>query len=321
MASQNTLPLTAEQAMQLLEKFGISQFLNNGGVNNANGSVNVDGLQVGPNADQLDLLNHHENFVPPPGFGQVNQGAATFNTTTSFSPFSPDPGFVPDAVKRDGVSPNQVQSFSYASKGFTPWYNSAQQDEKVVAPNSSGKVSPPTAQTSRPASARAFSNFLGEAPNPSSSFEASRASSRQEAPIARPEMSRRPSQTLQSQTHFALNPAEREHDPIQDLNGTLASLNLDSPRLRASQIIQAPSAAPAASPTKGTRPMIVSSPTGRLMPGTTNRCSSNCSIASMRRLTEAGSRPSGRLLNMAGSIRRSMPICRPGTSITCTPTR
>lgn len=206
--------------MQLLEKFGITQFLNNG-VNHPNANMN-DALQSAPNAEQLDLLNHYENFVPPASF---NQGAGSTFNPTSFSPFSPDPSFLPEGIKRDNVSPSQLQMYPSSAKGFAPWYNSTQQDEKV-APNSSGKVSPPSSQTSRPASARAFGSFLGDAQN-ASSFAASRASSRQEAPIARPDMPRRSSQTLQSQEQF-VNNQHREHDPIQDLNGTLASLNLDT---------------------------------------------------------------------------------------------
>ena len=174
----------------------MTQFLNNGvGNPGASGNVNVDALQSAPNAEQLDMLNHHNGFVPSATFNQVNHGAAAFNTMTSFSPFSPDPNFVPDGMKRDSVSPTQSQPSSYQSKGYPPWYSS-QQDEKM-AQNPSGKGSPQSSQTSRPTSARAFS-FLGDGQS-APPYQASRASSRQEAPIARPEMPRRPSQTLHSQ--------------------------------------------------------------------------------------------------------------------------
>ncbi|KAJ3535199.1 hypothetical protein NM688_g7012 [Phlebia brevispora] len=224
MASQTPPTLTAEQAMQLLEKFGITQFLN-GGVNQAgaNVNVNVDALQAAPNAEQLGVLNHYENFGPQATFNPATGNA--FNTTTSFSPFSPDPSFSQEGVKRDGVSPGQAQVFPSSAKGFAPWYNATQQDEKM-APNPNGKVSPPSSQTSRPAS-RGFGSFLGEAQT-ASAYNTSRASSRQEGPIARPEMPRRPSQTLQSQEHQFMGGQDREHDAIQDLNGTLASLNLDN---------------------------------------------------------------------------------------------
>ncbi|THG97482.1 hypothetical protein EW026_g4522 [Hermanssonia centrifuga] len=226
MASQNTPSLTAEQAMQLLEKFGITQFLNGGNHPSSNMNIpnlNVEALQSAPTAEQLELLSQYEGSFAPSSFDQPSNA---FNAS-AFSPFSPDPGYLNEGMKhRDSVSisQNQSQSFSSSAKGYAPWYSSTQQDEKVV--NSSGKISPPAVgQTSRPASARAFGNFLGD--SPSSSFQAPRASSRQEAPIARPEVSRRGSQTLHSQEQFATG-QDRDHDLIQDLNGTLASLNLDN---------------------------------------------------------------------------------------------
>ena len=76
---------------------------------------------------------------------------------------------------------------------------------------------------------------------------------------------------------------------------TLAAMRVnchfDMPRLRASQTIQAPMAAVAMSPTTGTRPIRLSRPTRRLVPGMTNSPSSIASIASIRRRTDAGSRP------------------------------
>ena len=205
--------------MQLLEKFGISQFLNNG-VNHAGTNVNLDALQSAPNPEQMGVP--FENFVPQ---GPFSQGAPNGFNATSFSPFSPDPAFPPEGIKRDNISPSQTQVFPSSAKGFAPWYNSAQQDEKI-SPGASGKVSPPSSQTSRPAS-RGFGSFLGDA-QAATPYNMRRASSRQEAPIGRPEMSRRPSQTLHSQEQQFIGVQDREHDHIQDLNGTLASLNLDN---------------------------------------------------------------------------------------------
>lgn len=204
--------------MQLLEKFGISQLLNNG-ANPAGANMNLDALQSAASAEQMGV--HFENFASEAAF---NQGGPNSFNATSFSPFSPDPAFAPEGIKRDGVSPNQMQGFSSSAKGFAPWYNSAQQDEQIQ-PNASGKVSPPS-QMSRPSS-RGFGSFLGDAQS-ATPFNVPRASSRQEAPIARPDIPRRSSQTLQSQEQHFVGVQDREHDHMQDLNGTLASLNLDN---------------------------------------------------------------------------------------------
>lgn len=249
MASPNASSLTAEQAMQLLEKFGITQFLNNpapgGNANssaNANGApqpnlnVSTDTLQATPTtAEQaaLDMINSHFDAFAPPSFDQQRPGSQ-FNAP-AFSPFSPDPNYVPDSVKnRENLSINpggQSQSYPSSAKGYAPWYSSSQQDEKMPASatSASGKVSPTSAHASRPASARAFGNFLGDQSLPFP--PPNRASSRQEGPIARPDLSRRASHALplSSQDQFA---AQENHDrSLHDLNGTLASLNLGENQL------------------------------------------------------------------------------------------
>lgn len=214
-APPNASTLTAEQAMQLLEKFGITQFLNNNSADNqASSGPTLDVLQ-GATAEQVaDFIHQYESFAPAGSFEQ----RSSLNTT--FSPFSPDPNYLVELKSREAnasVSPGQAQSFSStSSKGYSPWYSSSPSDEKVTA---SGKVSPTGsggAQTSRPNSARAFS-YLGETQQPN------RAPSR-EGPIARPDALKRASQSVE---HYGA-PHDREHDSIHDLNGTLASLNLDN---------------------------------------------------------------------------------------------
>lgn len=219
MAPSNAPTLTAEQAMQLLEKFGITQFLNNSN-NQASAPVNADVLQQVPTAEQMmDAISQYEAFGPS-SFEQRSGFSAS-----AFSPFSPDPNYLLEKNRENSVSvsPGQAQSFSStSSKGYAPWYTSTPQDEKAPgAGNGSGKVSPTGSapHMSRPNSARPFGSFLGET-------QPNRTSSRQEGPIARPELARRPSQGMSSQEHYHAT-HEREHDAIQDLNGTLASLNLD----------------------------------------------------------------------------------------------
>lgn len=255
MDSPTAPSLTAEQAMQLLEKFGITQFLNNNDGNNGNGNpssnansssvngssqsnvnVSVDALQAATAAEQaaMDMMNNHFDAFAPSSFDQQRPGPQ-FNAS-GFSPFSPDPNYVPDSVKnRENISvtpSGQSQSYPSSAKGYAPWYSSSQHDEKVTpsAISASGKVSPTSAQASRPASARVFGNFLGEQHSPFP--PPNRASSRQEGLIARPDLSRRSSHALPlpSQDQFP-SQDHREHDPLHDLNGTLASLNLGENQL------------------------------------------------------------------------------------------
>lgn len=247
MASPQAPTLTAEQAMQLLEKFGITQYMHNQneddnsggnpGDHSASGNVNghmqahhndVDALQAGPiSAEQaaLDFMVQQQfDAYGTSAFDHLHP-AAQFNTST-FSPFSPDPSYVPDSVKnREGVSVSPGPTQTYPSKGYASWYSSSQHGEKANSTGASGKVSPTSAYASRPPSARAFGDFLSEQSTP---FPLpTRASSRGEGPISRPELSRKSSHPLPlpSQDHFGTQD-KHDHDAFHDLTSTLAGFSL-----------------------------------------------------------------------------------------------
>ncbi|KAI0737737.1 hypothetical protein C8Q80DRAFT_1222765 [Daedaleopsis nitida] len=154
-----------------------------------------------------DRMASFTTFAPP-----VFAPRQTGNPATStFSPFSPDPGYLGDRA-----NDASGQSISQAQKGYSPWYTG--QDEKVVSSN--GKVSP-TSQTARSSNAsQRFTSFLGDTPAPGT-FQPARTSSRQEAPIGRPDIARRASH----QEDFSSSIPDQ--DSLRDLNGTLASLSLD----------------------------------------------------------------------------------------------
>lgn len=206
-ATQNTTSLTAEQAMALLEKFGLLN-ANGPGVENPNLTAEI--LQSASGADQIaEAMKHYEAFSA----SSFDEPRSNFGS--GFSPFSPDPSYFVESLKNGQGSAGPSQAVP--SKGYVPWFAPNVQDEKVPNTAPSGKVSPTSGHVSRPSSARAFGNFLDVQPN--------RSSSRQEGPIARPDLPRRPSQSPQDQFNAAV---DREHDSIHDLNGTLASLNLDN---------------------------------------------------------------------------------------------
>ncbi|KAK7696135.1 hypothetical protein QCA50_000783 [Cerrena zonata] len=209
--------LTPEQAIQLLEKFGIAQFLQNPAMMNETPTAD------GNRTPAPQIKKESEYNYNAPSFDSRSSGQFS---TTSFSPFSPDPNYLIEGEKGINVGtspqPGSAQNFSAFTngKGYAPWYTAPQPDDKTST--SSGKISPTGNPTARPSSAtQRFGSFLSET-QAVSPFQ-TRSSSRQEGPIARPDATRRHSQVLSSQEH--------EHDVIQDLNGTLASLDLDNAQL------------------------------------------------------------------------------------------
>lgn len=217
--AQNVPSLTPEQAIQLLEKFGLTNMLNPATSTATNGNQEpLAGIISDATGNRIGATNP----FTPSMFG-LQQGGGS-SSGSAFSPFSPDPNYLGEGMKpEDAHNAAQSQAFSNVSKAYSPWYNPTQ-DEKV--PSANGKISPTTLQTIRPPSAaQRFNSLLGEASS-ALPFPNGRASSRQEIAL-RPDLSRRGSQQLQE--HFGGH--EHEQDPIQDLNGTLASLDLNSPAM------------------------------------------------------------------------------------------
>ncbi|KAI0682642.1 hypothetical protein C8Q76DRAFT_637103 [Earliella scabrosa] len=219
--------LTPEQALQLLEKFGLTNLLSSGSGAAGSAMENVSNerqiaaaLLNDVNGDRMASFN----AFAPPIFAPRQTGNST--SSSNFSPFSPDPGYLADRANHESPS-SQGQSMPQSQKPYSPWYSG--QDEKVASAN--GKVSPTTAQTARSSNvSQRYTSFLGDTPT-TASFQSARASSRQEAPIARPELARRG-----SQKEDFTSPAQ-DQDAIRDLNGTLASLALDDHENAQSQTI------------------------------------------------------------------------------------
>ncbi|KAH9927289.1 uncharacterized protein B0H18DRAFT_292883 [Fomitopsis serialis] len=220
LSQPNGTTLTPEQAIQLLERFGISNFgANGGGPSNGSGSDAQPALYPDVNGNRQALLNAFNPSI----FGSRPETNSAPTTATGFSPFSPDPNYLNEGAKsQDPASNAHQQPFSNgsnASKGYPAWYNPSH-DEKVTSGN--GKISPTSALHAirPPSTSQRFNTLLGD---PSSAFQSARSSSRQEAPISRPDLTRKGSQTREQYGHH-----EHEQDTIQDLNGTLASLDLNN---------------------------------------------------------------------------------------------
>ncbi|KAI0722283.1 hypothetical protein C8T65DRAFT_136243 [Cerioporus squamosus] len=214
---QQQPPLTPEQALQLLEKFGLTNLLASGGGPASGGLENVSNerqiaaaLLNDVDGDRMASFNAFASPIFAPR--QTNNSA----TSSNFSPFSPDPSYLGDRANSDAsVAPGQ--NVPHGAKSYTPWYTG--QDDKVAS--ASGKVSPTSIQAARSSNvSQRFTSFLGDAPVPAA-FQPTRTSSRQEAPIARPEPTRRASHKED------FSAAAPDSEAVRDLNGTLASLSLD----------------------------------------------------------------------------------------------
>ncbi|KAI0832789.1 hypothetical protein BC628DRAFT_1407184 [Trametes gibbosa] len=204
--SQNSDSLTHEQAIQLLEKFGLTNLLSSGAgsVENVSNERQIAAALL----NDVDGLASNAFAFAPPVFDTRQTGNAL---ATVFSPFSPDPSYLAERASTEASS-TQGQSLSHAPKTYTPWYTG--QDEKV---GTSGRISPSSISGIRPL--HRYTSFLGDTPPPGS-YQQTRASSRQESAISRPEPTRRGSQ------EHRLSQGQ-ESEGMRDFNGTLASLSLD----------------------------------------------------------------------------------------------
>jgi len=135
-------------------------------------------------------------------------------TQSNFSPFSPDPNSLYTSSENVGRGANAYSRLDlpHPSKAYAPGFFPQQQEIRVntaISNGGSGKVSPASA---RPASASRYS--FAENSDPPAPMN--RAPGRGEAPISRP-----------GSGQMSAHAGHRESDPIHDLNGTLASLELD----------------------------------------------------------------------------------------------
>jgi len=136
---------------------------------------------------------------------------------SNFSPFSPDLSNLytsSESMKRDHPNPFlRFDAFPHSSKAFAPGFFSQPQDMKINTNTNvaESKLSPTTV---RPSSAARFT--FAESTDPFAILDGG--PGRAGAPISRPN------------SGLWVPPAKkRDSDPIHDLNGTLASLDLERP--------------------------------------------------------------------------------------------
>ncbi|KAJ3506808.1 hypothetical protein NLJ89_g6660 [Agrocybe chaxingu] len=207
--------ITQDQAMQILQKLALQGYPAAGSYDSA--EVENALLNNGYNGSMLNSEQKPPKDEGPSGMNSFPQRPDLQRTHSNFSPFSPDPNNLytsSESVRRDQNSSSypRLDTLPHPSKAYAPGFFPQQsQDLKVNTgtngPNTS-KVSPVAA---RPSSASRY----GFAEN---SDPPTRAMGRSEAPISRP-----------SSGQMSAPADHHESDVIQDLNGTLASLDLDRP--------------------------------------------------------------------------------------------
>ncbi|KAF9057541.1 hypothetical protein BJ165DRAFT_1334294 [Panaeolus papilionaceus] len=213
--STNAAPSSAisqEQAIQLLQQFTRQGYFNpSSGYDSAdvesallNTNANSGAFSNGVTSGAAEPKTGKDDGQGPIGLGSYISRSDIHRSSTAFSPFSPDPNNL--YTSSDHTSGAQgLRREAYAPGFFPP------QDLKVntstlgMTSQGQGKTSPP-GHVGRPPSATHYS-FT------ESTEATSRGAGRQEAPIARP------------------SSGQQQHESdIHDLNGTLASLDLDRDR-------------------------------------------------------------------------------------------
>ncbi|KAF8645477.1 hypothetical protein AX16_007762 [Volvariella volvacea WC 439] len=204
--------MSQEQALQLLQKFAMSSY------------VGASGMNAGASAGLSSGISRNTDAGPTPyDFSSnpfiVRQDNHPFPQESQrpqpvFSPFSPDPATQgSDADHRQPVAASRSESLPQLSKGFaSTFYPNQSTDLKLNNANASGNLNRVSPTSTRPPSATRYGSYLEPS---NSSFQVGR---RPESSISRP-----------SSGSTGRNDRDntQDLDTLQDLNGTLASLDLD----------------------------------------------------------------------------------------------
>ncbi|KAG6919753.1 hypothetical protein DXG01_001587 [Tephrocybe rancida] len=218
--------MTQEQAMQLLQKLNMQGYLDT--VPNALTEHGNDPITSAYAVDapfdskiQESVLGARDASHLFDSFSSngYQHRPEIHRSQSSFAPFSPEPNAF---VEKQRELFSRADMLPHPSKAYAPGFlpqNELKVNTEVAAP---GKTSPTSA---RPTSATRYGPFL----EGSNGYGGNRAPGRPESSISRPTSG----QTRQVSS--SSRPEQKEVDPLQDLNGTLASLELDRPGAAAVQ--------------------------------------------------------------------------------------
>ncbi|PPQ74910.1 hypothetical protein CVT24_003020 [Panaeolus cyanescens] len=227
--SSNTGPsgtISQDQAIQLLQQFTRQGYFNPPSTHPAYDSADVESALLNSNIGSA-FSNGLSSASAEAKAGKDDTGLGTYlsrsdihRSSTSFSPFSPDPNNLytssdhtagAQGLRRESTPfASRLEALPHPSKAYAPGFFPPQ-DLKVNTAavggttQGQGKTSPP-GHVARPPSATRYS-FT------ENTESSGRAGGRSEAPISRPSSGQ-----------------QQQEADIQDLNGTLASLDLDRDR-------------------------------------------------------------------------------------------
>ncbi|KDR84287.1 hypothetical protein GALMADRAFT_56583 [Galerina marginata CBS 339.88] len=205
--------ISSDQALQLLRGFSAQGYYNGSGPGNSyevseieNALLSYSGREE-KNEDVPPNVNTSTNaYAPRPELHRAQP---------SFSPFSPDPNNLYMSSESTRRESTPFSTLPHPSKAYAPGFFPVQPQELNVNTTlgnpGTGKISP---TSGRPASGGRY----GFAEHSDPPTPLNRAPGRAEAPISRP-----------SSGQMAGSGAAGHDDLMQDLNGTLASLDLDRP--------------------------------------------------------------------------------------------
>ncbi|KAL4081517.1 hypothetical protein V8B97DRAFT_45956 [Scleroderma yunnanense] len=207
--------LSSEQAVHFLQQLGITTF----GGQDMNSAINENKLRpLYTNQTRQDGLSshpHHDIFSNPYLPRSMASDAQEYQPPRnqfplSFSPFSPDPNALILGNQRKTSEESAVPDAFTHLENFRR-FNPATADACAVLGD---RTLEPLTSVRASGGSQKFGVYLDGLPS-------SRSSSREEG-ISRPNSTRTSSQGCSSQCGL-----QEAYDPIQDLNGTLASLDLD----------------------------------------------------------------------------------------------
>jgi len=234
MQSQLSIPgsnmMTQEQALQILHKLNIHGYIDNIPSILSDHARDSSTL-TGSYANAVSDIIFGEGKIQHPALGAREDGSQIFgtypsngfsnlsenhHTQSTFSPFSPDPNtLVQETKQRESFS--RSETLPHPSKAYAPGFFPLQTQDSIDNNGGLSAIAKTSPTSTRPASATRYNSYL----DGSSPFAVGRG--RSEMPISRP-----PSGQTTSNGGRVECEAQ-EFDAMHDLNGTLASLELDRP--------------------------------------------------------------------------------------------
>lgn len=223
--------LSPDQALQLLQKLGVHGMSGMGGLDTPTTADSDFGGNAAPEEKFRTFPTNQIRSEAPNAHTLYDTYATSFSARSptgpeadqhlqirsqlhlSFSPFSPDPNaYMLDDRKRGSIDLVTADSLSHALKTFPPKFDTGVLDGNIISDRPNGPLRPSNNGCHQ------YGPYFDGSSRP---VEPSRSSSRQE-PVSRPT-----SRQTSSQGRSSRHDAHEEQGPIHDLNGTLASLDLD----------------------------------------------------------------------------------------------